>query len=794
MPGDPMAHTPATASAPFAGRRTRLVWKYAVPFVAVVVAALLVNGAVELYFGYQESKDALSRLQQGKAASAAIRIEQFIREIERQMAWATQPQLLVGPAALEQRRIDYLRLLRQVPAITELSYIDPSGHEQVRVSRLAVDVVGGHLDVSDEARFIKARQRPYYGPVKFRKESEPYMTLALPHAGGAGVTAAEVNLKFIWDVVSRIQIGHRGYAYVVDGAGQLVAHPDISLVLRKTDFSSIPAVQRALSGQDAGGGAAVLVGSQHESVLAADVAVNPPGWIVIVEQPLVEAFEPVRGSMRRTGVLILLGVAASIVASVLAARRMVRPIRALDAGAARIGSGDLAHRIDVRTGDELEALAAQFNRMTERLQESHATLEQRVVERTAQLSEAVDKVTATADILRAMSQSPGELTPILRAVAENAARLCVADNSMIWELEGDELTLVFHHGHMPLTRDVGATLPLDTRTITGRSIVERRFIHVPDISEIGDDLPESKRSAAMSGYRAALAMPLLREDRPVGAILIRRFERRPFSDSQIDLLRTFADQAAIAIENVRLFTEIQDKTRQLEIANHHKDEFLASMSHELRTPLNAVIGFSEVLLERMFGELNDKQEEYLNDILVSGRHLLSLINDILDLAKIEAGRMELEVADFDLPPAIANALILIRERATRKGILLETSCDEHLGSVRGDERKIKQVLVNLLSNAVKFTPEGGRIEVRAQRVDDHAEISVADTGIGIAPADHEAVFEEFRQVGADYTKKREGTGLGLTLSKKFVELHGGRIWVKSELGRGSTFTFTLPVK
>jgi signal transduction histidine kinase len=217
------------------------------------------------------------------------------------------------------------------------------------------------------------------------------------------------------------------------------------------------------------------------------------------------------------------------------------------------------------------------------------------------------------------------------------------------------------------------------------------------------------------------------------------------------------------------------------------------MSHELRTPLNAVIGFSEVLLDRMFGELNPKQDEYLQDILASGRHLLSLINDILDLAKIEAGRMELEVTDFHLPQAIDNAITLIRERAARRAITLEVDVDPRLGEIKGDERKVKQVLLNLLSNAIKFTPEGGRVKVQAGLADGFAEISVVDTGVGIAPEDHEAVFEEFRQVGSDYAKKHEGTGLGLTLSRRFVELHGGKIWVKSQLGQGATFTFTLPV-
>jgi signal transduction histidine kinase len=244
---------------------------------------------------------------------------------------------------------------------------------------------------------------------------------------------------------------------------------------------------------------------------------------------------------------------------------------------------------------------------------------------------------------------------------------------------------------------------------------------------------------------------------------------------------------------VRLFRELEQKSRELEVASQHKSEFLANMSHELRTPLNAIIGFSEVLSERMFGDLNEKQEEYLKDIHASGTHLLSLINDILDLSKIEAGRMELELTDFHLPTALDNALILVRERAGRRSITLQMSVDERLGEVRADERKIRQVVLNLLSNAIKFTPEGGRIEVGALPRDGSVEVSVTDTGVGIAPEDQEAVFEEFRQVGTA-ERKAEGTGLGLTLCRKFVELHGGRIRVTSQVGVGSTFTFTIPVR
>jgi len=294
------------------------------------------------------------------------------------------------------------------------------------------------------------------------------------------------------------------------------------------------------------------------------------------------------------------------------------------------------------------------------------------------------------------------------------------------------------------------------------------------------------------GYRSLLSVPLLREGRIMGGITIFRRTPGSFPPEVVNLLQTFATQSVMAMQNARLFREIEEKNQQIEAANRHKSEFLANMSHELRTPLNAIIGFSEVLQERMFGELNEKQAEYTDDILTSGRHLLSLINEILDLSKIEAGRMELEVTTFDLPLTIENARTFVRERAIKHGITVDVEVDERLGEFSGDERKIKQVLLNLLSNAVKFTPEGGRIEIKARQRDGAVEISVSDTGIGISKEDQARIFEEFRQVGGDSAKKVEGTGLGLTLAKKFVELHGGKIWVQSEVGKGSTFSFTLP--
>ena len=951
-------------------RRRRLFWKYVVFFSLLVTVALLASGLIEIYFSYQESKVVLSALQREKALAAAVRIEGFITEIERQMGWVTQPRA-VAAAPLEQRRFDFYRLQRQVPAITEISYIDPAGREQVRVSRLAMDVFGSAVDLSADPRFTEARARRLYrGPVYFRKESEPYMAIAIAEGGQGGVTAAEVNLKFIWDVVSQIKVGKVGQAFVVDGQGALIAHPDISLVLQKTDMGRLEHVKAALTpspgSSDAPDTATIARNLKDQRVLTAHITIPSLRWTVFVEQPLEEAFAPLEASVRRTVLLELVGITLAVIVSLILARTMVKPIRALQAGAARFGEGNLADRISVRTGDELEGLAEQFNSMAAKLQESYAGLERKVEERTHELSEALEQQTATAEVLRVISSSPTDLQPVMDAVAENAARLCDASDAHIFRIDGDVLDRVAIYGSLPIAQG-HMRQPITRSLVTGRAVLERRTVHVDDIAaELDHEYPDARPLQQSTGTRTILATPLLREGVAIGVILIRRLEVRPFSDKQVKLLETFADQAVIAIENVRLFQELQARTqdlsqsleetgalseviravsssldlrevldavarravtlagadgcgifeyspargtfaavvshgisrrfldtipvgmnqgtlgratqsgepvqvadvqavpdypfrdrfveeglravltvpmtggdvargivlfrrtpgefdervvtlmrtladqskvaianahlfreieekgRLLEVANQHKSEFLANMSHELRTPLNAIIGFSEVLLQRMFGELNPKQDEYLQDVLSSGRHLLSLINDILDLSKVEAGRMELELERFDLPQALQDTLVLVRERAARHGIDLHLDADARLGALVADERKIKQVLLNLLSNAVKFTPEGGRVEVRAVPTDGAVEISVTDTGIGIAPENQELIFEEFRQVGGDYAHKREGTGLGLTLARKLVELHGGRLWVKSQVGQGSTFTFSVP--
>jgi GAF domain-containing protein len=414
--------------------------------------------------------------------------------------------------------------------------------------------------------------------------------------------------------------------------------------------------------------------------------------------------------------------------------------------------------------------------------------------RTGELTRSVDQLTALGEVGRAVS-STLDLETVLTTIVARAVELSGLDGGVVYEY--DEATEEFIQRVATETGGALAEVRRTTRFrkgegVLGRTAITLEPVQVPDITVPGAYESRLRENVIASGIRAILAVPMVREDRLIGCLAVTRNHPGEFPSVTIELLRTFATQSALAIQNARLFREIEEKSRQLEAASQHKSEFLANMSHELRTPLNAIIGFSEVLTDRMFGDLNEKQEEYLKDIYASGTHLLSLINDILDLSKIEAGRMELESTDFHLPTALDNALTLVRERAGRRNIALYTSVDERLGEVRADERKIRQVVLNLLSNAIKFTPEGGRIAVEAVPRDGSVEVSVSDTGVGIAPADQEAVFEEFRQVGtAD--KKAEGTGLGLTLCRKFVELHGGRIWVKSQLGAGSTFTFTIPV-
>ncbi len=776
----------------------RLFRKYAILFVGLVGGSVFASGAIEAYFSYQENKAMLVQMQRDKAIAAAAIIKQFVNEIENQISWTMHSSFLPGAQGFAQRRIDFLRLLRQAPAITEIGLIGPKGKEKLRVSRLSMDVVGSGIDFSNDPKFTKAKsKRLYLGPVYFHKQSEPYMTVSM--AGprrSAGVTFAEVNLKFIWDEISQIRAGKKGHAYVVDAHGLLIAHPDIGLVLRKTDLSALAQVRGALGTLAPAAPAAdeVQIASniQGKKVLTAHARIEPLAWTVFVESPLDEAFGPIYQSLLRTAVLILLGLALAVTAGLLVARRITVPIRALQEGAARIGGGDLTQRIEISTGDELEELAGQFNDMAATLQTSYATLEGNVEERTHELSEAMERLRALGEVSQTVSSSL-DLQKVLDTIVAHAVELSASDAGIISvrDEETGEFRLMAAYGMSEELIEAIRKQDFDQRQgAMGMAAQNRAPVEIPDVR---DQLENPLRELLLqAGFRALLAVPLLREDEVVGALVIRRKKPGSFGKDTIELLQTFATQSVLPIQNARLFQEIEEKGRQIEIASQHKSQFLANMSHELRTPLNAILGYTELILDEIYGPPSDKVREVLGRVVSTGRLLLGLIYDVLDLSKIEAGELELDVGDYSMPDVVHTVITATESLVAAKNLTLgvEVSPDMPMGT--GDERRIVQVLLNLVGNAIKFTDEG-KIDIRAGTRNGAFEVEIADTGPGIAPADQGRIFEEFHQIDSSNTKVKGGTGLGLAISKRIIEMHGGRIWVESALGQGSTFRFSLPL-
>jgi signal transduction histidine kinase/CheY-like chemotaxis protein len=411
--------------------------------------------------------------------------------------------------------------------------------------------------------------------------------------------------------------------------------------------------------------------------------------------------------------------------------------------------------------------------------------------RSAELASKVHQLEALRSVGDAVSSS---LDPdaVLDSIVSNAVQLTDADGGSI--LEYDETTDGFivraaYGSSRHLLDTLRRTVIRRDASLVGRAVTERRPLQIADIS--AEPLDPHLEVLHREGWRSVLAIPMLRGDLIVGSVVIRRRRPGSFSDDMVELLQTFAAQSSIALVNARLFSELETKSAELEVASRHKSEFLASMSHELRTPLNAVIGFSEVLIDRTFGELNDRQDEYLHDIWRSGRHLLELLNEILDLSKVEAGRMDLEPSSVVVEDALGYAVSMVRERATAHGIAVSVDVAGDATVAHTDELRLKQILLNLLSNAVKFTPDGGTVQVRASRHDDELWVTVTDTGVGVPSQDRERIFESFQQGGRGVARE-EGTGLGLTLTRRIVELFGGRLWLESEVGVGSTFGFALP--
>jgi signal transduction histidine kinase len=785
----------ASARSPFPEIRGRLFAKYVALFVGVVCVALLANGAFQIWFFFQEHRASLIRIQHEQAEAAADKIGQFVSQIEAQLGWTVQLPWTAGTFA--QRRTDAWRLFRQVPAITDLAQIDPFGHEQLRVSRLAPDVLESGIDFSNDPKFLQAVSgKGYYGDVYFRNNSEPYMTLALAGSRDAGVSAAEVNLKFIWDVVSQIKVGERGRVYVVDERGRLIAHPDISLVLSNTDLSHLAQVRAARASFPRGSADIVQVAknTQGQRVLTASAPVPALSWLVFVELPTDEAYTPLYATIARTGWLPLLGaLGLAFLAGTFLARKMVVPIQALRAGAARIGSGDLGQRISVKTGDELEELADQFNDMARKLQDSYANLEKKVESRTRELAQSVGELRALGEVSQAVN-STLDLESVLTTIVTNAVQLSGTDAGAIYVFDDvqEEFCLRTTYGMDQAT--IAALKELRIRVdnpVLASAIAKREPIQVPDLS---DEAPAPVNQVILrAGYRSLLIAPLLRPDNIVGTLVVRRKEPGLFPKATVDLLKTFAAQSVLAIQNARLFSEIDQKSRQLELESKHKSQFLANMSHELRTPLNAILGYNQLLLNNIYGETTGRMRGVLTRVQSNGRDLLGLINDVLDLSKIEAGQLRLSLANYSIKQVVHSVSAAVEPLVMEKRLAFKLEVPPDLPPAYGDERRLTQVLLNLVSNAIKFT-DLGEITIKISVANDAFTFSVRDTGPGIDPADQVRIFEEFQQADSSVTKKEGGTGLGLSIARHIIEMHGGRIWVDSSVGNGATFFFKIPVR
>jgi len=506
--------------------------------------------------------------------------------------------------------------------------------------------------------------------------------------------------------------------------------------------------------------------------------------------------------------LTVLIISAIWLTSIVITKRYIsRPLLKLQESASLIAHGDLDTFVDKSSSDEIGILAQHLDGMRgsikqlfqelseskEKLEGYSRTLEQKVEMRTRELARSVEELKALGEVSQAVS-STLDLQTVLATIVAHAVELSGTEAGAIYEFDEptEEFKLRATHGMSEELIQAVREAPIKLgETVVGRAGLTREAVQVPDIREEPTYL--LRETMERAGFRALLVVPLLREEKIIGALVVRRREPGQFQEETVDLLQTFAAQSVLAIQNAHLFREIEEKGRQLEIASKHKSEFLANMSHELRTPLNAILGYAELILDKIYGDVPEKIQDVLGRLEKNGRHLLGLINDVLDLSKIEAGQLTLTLNEYSMKEVVQTVFTSVESLAAEKNLELKITVPPDLAPGKGDEQRIAQVLLNLVGNAIKFTEEG-EVKVEVAASNGTFLVSVSDTGPGLSEADQERIFEEFRQADSSSTRKKGGTGLGLSIARRIIEMHGGRIWVVSSLGKGSTFRFTLPVR
>ncbi len=508
-----------------------------------------------------------------------------------------------------------------------------------------------------------------------------------------------------------------------------------------------------------------------------------------------------------TALSILIIVAIWLTSIFITKKYISSPLTNLQQSASSIANGDLDTIVDKSSSDEIGRLAehldimrgsikqliAKLKESKEKLEEYSRTLEQKVEIRTRELARSVEELKALGDVSQTVN-STLDLETVLTGIVRHAVQLSKADAGTIYEFDETEQVFIprINFGvsdeYIQAMRD--SKQRVGDKTVLGQSAKKRMPEQISDLMKVPNyPIPYIKQT----DFRALLAVPLLRKDRHIGGLVVRRKAAGKFSKPIVDLLETFAAQSVIAIHNARLFHEIEDKGRELVIANRHKSEFLANMSHELRTPMNAILGYTELIIDNIYGDVPEKIKSILERVEKNGRHLLGLINDVLDFSKIEAGRFTLSLNEYSMQDVIQSVFASVEPLAAEKNLDLKVMVSRELMTGKGDEQRIAQVLLNLLGNAIKFT-EDGEVIVEATISNETFWVSVSDTGPGLSEADQKKIFEEFHQADGSSTREKGGTGLGLSISKRIVEMHGGRIWVDSTLEKGSTFRFTLPVR